>query len=590
MKKVRILAIAPYKGLKDLILEVAKERNNLNVQAYVADMLEGVELVNSLDTKDYDCIISRAGTAELIRKVTTIPVIDIKISIIDMISAIKLAQNSSGSFVIVGFPSITEKADMISQINHESIETITVNSAAEIDDYLNVLKNKGVRLIVGDVITVSKAKNLGFNTILVTSGKESVLDSFDEVNKLLKLQSYYEQKNRLIEEIINTIDTDIIAFNNKKNVVFTNINHMENAFFETTKDLIELVFQDKKCEIIQQIKNGLFFINGQLFESNGGKFATFYIKRLKSPVKLDDPAITIINATDESKLNLETFTTNNQQFKNLLEDIKAYSKVANPLILIGEIGTGKDALAKAIYKNGLYNKNPFIIIDVKYMDKKKWINLFNEETSILTHSNITIYIKNLQMMNQEDQQLLESYFINTYIHKRNKFIFSYVSGQSDSPSSSYLLEFFRNSLGAFPLILPNLNDRKEDISSLASLFISDLITKYGKQVFGLEPKALELLKEFKWTNNIDQLKRIIEQCVILTDTDTYYISEETVQKVLANESIPNTETSTNIDLNKPLDEINKDIINLVLAEENYNQSKAAERLGISRSTLWRKLK
>jgi transcriptional regulator with PAS, ATPase and Fis domain len=45
-----------------------------------------------------------------------------------------------------------------------------------------------------------------------------------------------------------------------------------------------------------------------------------------------------------------------------------------------------------------------------------------------------------------------------------------------------------------------------------------------------------------------------------------------------------------LDLNKPLDDINKDIINLVLSEEDFNQSKAAERLGISRSTLWRKIK
>lgn len=98
-------------------------------------------------------------------------------------------------------------------------------------------------------------------------------------------------------------------------------------------------------------------------------------------------------------------------------------------------------------------------------------------------------------------------------------------------------------MAAFPLVLPSLNQRKEDIPSLVSIFLSELTPKYGKQVLGLNQEARMLKSELK-TNLID--------------------------------------------LNKTLEEINQDFIEFVLSEENYNYSKSAKRLGISRSTLWRK--
>ena len=586
MKSRRILAITPYNGLKDLILEEAKAHNNLDVNVYVADMLEGVELFKSLKNKDFDCIIARAGTAELIREVTDIPVIDIKISIIDMISAMKLAENYLGSYAIVGFRSITENAEIIRQLNEYSIQIKTINSILEIEGYLRDLKAKRVSLIVGDMITSSKAKELGLNTILVTSGKESVQNTFKEVVNFLKLLENFEHKNLLIQKMMDYSDTEYMVFNKEKEIIFTNIIRQHNT--ESVKELVEHLFKDKECEIIKEIDNRLTLIQGKLFESNEEEYACFYFKAITPQIKPMDPAITFLNVSDESITNLETISTNNEHLLKVIKDAKNYSNTMNPLLLIGEIGTGKDFMAHAIYKNGPYQKRPLTIIDAKYMDEKKWLNLINRDDSLLTKSNITIYMKNLQMLNEVCQQLLESYFINTFLHKRNRFIFSFVNGCSDVFDNGTFLQFIRNDLGAFPLVIPKLNDRKEDIPSLTSLFMSELILKYGKQVVGLEPKALQLLQEFNWTNHIDQLKRIIEECIILTDT--YLISEESVQSVLANESFPTANTVSYLNLHKPLDEINKDIINLVLSEESFNQSKAAERLGISRSTLWRKMK
>ena len=87
--------------------------------------------------------------------------------------------------------------------------------------------------------------------------------------------------------------------------------------------------------------------------------------------------------------------------------------------------------------------------------------------------------------------------------------------------------------------------------------------------------------------NIDQLKMVMKQLVL--NAKGYYITPDEVSSVLQNESKEEV-TQANINTRQPLKDIEKDIILDVLKQENMNQSSAAKRLGISRSTLWRLIK
>ncbi|MCG5102565.1 sigma-54-dependent transcriptional regulator [Oceanobacillus alkalisoli] len=589
MKKIRILAIAPYKGLKELILNEAEKHTNWEIDVHIADMLEGMELVISL-TKNtqYDFIISRAGTAELIREIIDIPVIDIKVSIIDMISAINLAKNHSRRFAIVGFKSITEQAETVKQLNGGSYDIKTLYSHTEISGYLHELKSRGTNLIICDVITSNKAKKLGFQTILVTSGKDSVLNSFEEIINLSRVLSYEKKRTSLINKIIQHVDSAIIALDNQRNLVYTNEQNIYSNFKVNLDALFQDLLQKRKCKVIKHRNYQVFLIRGELISLEEEEFAVFYIEEAKSTLHSTDPAITIINHSDTEQIDSKIMTTSNEQLNKILKDIKIYSKTSNPILITGEKGTGKDLLAQKLYMNGSFVENTFVIIDADYMNDIKWTKLFKEENSFLTMSNITIYMKNIHTMNPDCQRLVEYYFMNTHIHKRNKLIFSYISNYIENLQDGGLLPFIQNKLSSFQLVMPNLNERKADITSLTSLFISEFILKYGKQVLGIQPEALNLLEEFNWTYNIDQLERVIEECITLTDG--YYIGEETVKRVLGNENITSHFHPDSIDLNKTLDEITKDVITLILSQENFNQTSAAKRLGISRSTLWRKMK
>ena len=104
-----------------------------------------------------------------------------------------------------------------------------------------------------------------------------------------------------------------------------------------------------------------------------------------------------------------------------------------------------------------------------------------------------------------------------------------------------------------------------------------------------EKEALEEFLSYSWPGNITQVKRVLRQ--IMGSTEGALITKDTVKKFIRNEVFENMDDlSFNIDLNQTLSDINYDVIRLIMKQENMNQSRTAERLGVGRTTIWRILK
>ena len=88
-EKIRILGIAPYEGLKSVMQKMAADRNDIDLTVYVGDLQKGAELAQKNFHGNFDVIISRGGTAEMIGSLTDLPVIEITLSVYDVLRAIK---------------------------------------------------------------------------------------------------------------------------------------------------------------------------------------------------------------------------------------------------------------------------------------------------------------------------------------------------------------------------------------------------------------------------------------------------------------------------------------------------------------------
>ena len=105
---IRVLAIAPYEGLAHLLKLIGNQYDMLHLDIFVGDLEQGLTIARSHLPSRYDAVISRGGTADRIRCITPLPVIDISFSVYDILRSLKLAENYAQNYAFVGFQSIID--------------------------------------------------------------------------------------------------------------------------------------------------------------------------------------------------------------------------------------------------------------------------------------------------------------------------------------------------------------------------------------------------------------------------------------------------------------------------------------------------
>jgi transcriptional regulator with GAF, ATPase, and Fis domain len=146
--------------------------------------------------------------------------------------------------------------------------------------------------------------------------------------------------------------------------------------------------------------------------------------------------------------------------------------------------------------------------------------------------------------------------------------------------------FFR--LNVFPIEIPALRERKEDIPLLVEYFLDRYARKAGKHITTVEKRTLQVLQSYPWPGNIRELQNVIERSVIVCDTENFSVDESWLSR-----RAPATDASREIGLSKKLPSQEKAIIEAALTEcggQVSGPSGAAVKLGIPGSTLESKIK
>jgi DNA-binding NtrC family response regulator len=143
-------------------------------------------------------------------------------------------------------------------------------------------------------------------------------------------------------------------------------------------------------------------------------------------------------------------------------------------------------------------------------------------------------------------------------------------------------------LNVFPIEIPPLRERREDIPLLVEYFIDRYARKAGKKIRTIEKGTLELLQSYAWPGNIRELQNVIERSVIVCDAEKFSIDESWLSRPLLA-----TESNSRLDLYKSLPSREKEIIEVALSESGgrvSGPSGAAAKLCMPRSTLESKIR
>ena len=171
----RILAVAPYESLGTLFENAQKVRSDAQITVVVGDLESGLlQAQKAMSEANYDVLISRGGTAELLRKHINLPILEISITANDILHAVKLAEEYNGKSAFVGFAAITKTASLLCQLLNFDMPVYTVHDSSQVDGILENLSQEGYNLVLCDVLASSKAARLGLTPVLIASTQESV--------------------------------------------------------------------------------------------------------------------------------------------------------------------------------------------------------------------------------------------------------------------------------------------------------------------------------------------------------------------------------------------------------------------------------
>ena len=145
--------------------------------------------------------------------------------------------------------------------------------------------------------------------------------------------------------------------------------------------------------------------------------------------------------------------------------------------------------------------------------------------------------------------------------------------------------FYR--INTIHLNLPPLRERREDILPLARYFIKKYSRRYGRDIPSISQPACEKLLSYGWPGNIRELQHVMEKCVILSDGDELRIENLQFDKAANLSSVGKNEDDGRL---QTLDEMERDMIKKAIDMSRGNLSQAASKLGITRQTLYNKMK
>lgn len=589
--KTRILAIVPYNGIKEIMNDIAASNTDIELTVRVGTLHKGLEIVQSYNLDDFDIIVARGGTASLLSKHVKIPVARIEISVYDILRAIKLAENYTSRFAVVGISSTVENAILLRNLLQYDIKIITLEKPEDDRQAIKNLLNEGYEMVLCDMRTTMTAYELGMNYILITSGRESIESTFTQAINTARMYSFYRRQSKIFKNALSGGRETLFVYNSRRELIFSSLSRNTDTeiYFQIAEQNMESFCKDSSFHLEKRTGGLLLSYRCAHAVVDGETFLYIYLHSQDAPALIDDLGISLYKNTETMNSDSEFYGSANL-IGTTRKSLEPYSRTLKPILILGEVGTGKDKSASFLYRHSEYKRNPFVIIDCENTNQKKWNYFMESPNSPLNDIHITIYMKNMQALHESVAAKLLPYLKQNDLCQRNRFIFS-CSVSSSEEMNHPVCQYLMNTLSCMVLRLAPLRERTDDIPNIATLYISQANIEMGKQVVGFEPGALSLMQDFNWQHNLAQFKRVIHQLIALTDGD--YISTDLVRQMLKQETPKASEKLQPgyeiVNTNQSLEEIDYDIIRMVLQQENNNRSKAAERLKISRTTLWRLL-
>ncbi len=321
------------------------------------------------------------------------------------------------------------------------------------------------------------------------------------------------------------------------------------------------------------------------------------------------------------------------QSNALMKQIELVAPTDYSVIIYGESGAGKEAVAQTIHMKSLRAAQPFVAVDCGSISKElAGSELFGHEKGSFTGAILTkighfelanggtLFLDEVANLPYEVQTSLLRVVQEKKIRRigGNKEIdidVRLIIASNENLVDAYKKRKFREDLfyrfNEFQISLTPLRERKDEIMTYASFFLNQSNELLGKDITGFDEEVIDLFENYPWYGNLRELKNVIKRAALLTEgdkikssslpfeishfsklsfgeSDSFNVKEEIVEK---NEEASEPDyLMGHADIKNAAHEAEYEMIIKVLKKVNFNKSKAAKILNIDRKTLYNKIK
>jgi len=622
---MKITIIAPNEGIIHTANEVLDKPEfscSDEIDVVFGDLESGLEQAFLAIERGADVIISRGGTAALIARHVEIPVVEISVTAFDILRALKSMGDITGTVGVVFARRLLCECEKLGTLIGVNMREIYMENEKIEQNKILAAQREGITIFLGDAVSVRLLMQQGIQAFPIDSTEESILKAIVEAAKLADVRRREQEKAELYRSIINYAADGIISIDKTGHV--TSFNPVaEKAYQICSSNAIgkyigDIIPDDKLRDCLTSDK----------YEREDVKIIGSRVLAIKRiPIKLNGVVVGAIAHMQDvtqlqrfeqvvrqklnkkglvAKFRLEQLTGSSKAMNAVKERAIQYSGTDTTVLITGESGTGKELIAQSIHNLSRRKNGPFVAVNCAALPENLLESeLFGYEEGAFTGAKRggksglfelahggTIFLDEIGEM----PLLLQARLLRVLQEKEvmrlgaDRVIPIDVRVLSATNQDLAVLadnNKFRTDLyyrlDVLRLQMPSLRERLEDIPHLINTFLEKPTVSHS-EIEGISEAAIALLQSYPWQGNIRELENVIERVTLLAKGPL--IEESDLwQDLPAGGTLIKSELKCD-----RLEVMEKQKIEQILLDEKFNYTKAAKRLGVSRTTLWRRIR
>lgn len=611
-------------------LESIFEKYDLNdVEAFCVETPEVVNLVQKLAQEGTKAIICRGGVASILKANANTPIVELKYSVFDFLEPVQKAYTISNRVALVGWYRHIKNFYKYKQMLNKNLMYVEMDDLSSIDSQTrveNLMQElhdyEGIDVFVGGGNVVNAAKKLHFSSCYIELDKNSVLEAIEEARYYVNVHAEREKRIEMINSVLNSVFEGVIAVDEEG--MITNINayaktalgigQAEQAIgFPLTKyikdeEIHRAIHGDKSISNkIIELKAATVVLNTTAIRVGRDMVGTVVILQEVEAIKSLEKKIrrNVIESGHFAKKNFQDIIGSSTAIEALKEKARRFALSNSTVLIYGETGTGKELFAQSIHNASSRKHNPFVAINcaalpesileselfgyvkgaftgAKAEGKAGVFEIANKGTIFLDEIgeiSMKVQTRLLRVLQEKEIARIGD---NKIIPVDVRILAATNKNLKKEVEEGRFREDLYYRLCVLNLFIIPLRERKEDIPEIMEKLLSNMHQQGRK----FDKGAMDCILQQDWTGNIRELSNFIERVCVLSDGQI--ITKNCVCEAL--DINPGEKQGYKVNTNGSIRLVDKNFILKTLAECNGNKRETARRLGISTTTLWRRLR